>query len=94
LEDNPYASPVSSLPRSQKAPARRIRPLWRWCLAFVSLSGMALLYLGVEIEHAIRAYYLKAPARPLSASEIALALLFAYLLLVAVLGRWVPGLRR
>ena len=67
---------------------RQIRPLWRRCIAVVSLVGLALMYVSYQVARSINGYYLYDPRVALSALDVIAALVVVYLLLVAIFGRW------
>jgi len=85
MSDNPYSAP-KSIPSHEAS--RRIRPLWRCCIAAVSLAGMALMFFNYQIARSINGYYFDNPSVPLRALDVLAALVVTYLLLVAVFGRW------
>jgi len=85
MSNNPYSAPKSTPPHET---SRRIRPLWRWCIAVVSLVGMALMFVDYQIARSINGYYFNNPRVPFRALDVLSALLVAYLFLVAIFGRW------
>ena len=68
--------------------ARRIRPLWRCCIAAVSLAGLALMGFNYQIARSLNRAYFHDSRVPLEAVDILMALAVVYLLLVAIFGRW------
>jgi hypothetical protein len=68
--------------------AHKIRPLWRWCIAVVSLAGMALMYFSYQVVRSINGQYFHDPRVPLGALDVLAVFVLVYLLLVAIFGRW------
>jgi len=85
MSHNPYSAPKSHIPSEKD---RRIRPLWRWFIAVVSLVGLALMYVSYEVARSINGYYFHSPHVPVGALDIFMVLVVVYLLLVAIFGRW------
>lgn len=68
--------------------AHKIRHLWRWCIAAVSLAGMALIYFSYKAARSINGQYFHDPRVPLGDLDILAVFVLVYLLLVAIFGRW------
>lgn len=85
MSDNPHAAHKSHMPRQTD---RQIRTRWRWCIAAVSLAGLALMCVNYQVARSINGYYFNNPRVPLGALDVIAASMAIYLLLVAISGRW------